>query len=121
MRNTILTVVLCGSTLVHAQNDRINTRGTTGWYNTLGTFKLSDTWGIHTEYQWRRDSQGGDGQQCVLHGEDALHGFSFLLHFAAPFSWRGLGALGRNQRLKKIDVAPGSVVVWAIYHSGTTP
>ncbi|MEY3631644.1 MAG: hypothetical protein RL408_1198, partial [Bacteroidota bacterium] len=38
-----------------AQNNRLTTSNTIGWYNYFGTFKLSEKTGIHTEYQWRRN------------------------------------------------------------------
>ena len=65
MRNTTLAVALCCSTFTHAQNDRINTQGTTGWFNYFGTFKVSEKWGIHSEYQWRRDNVITDWQQSL--------------------------------------------------------
>lgn len=49
-----------------AQNTRLNTYNTIGWYNYFGTFKLSDKWGIHTEYQWRRSNIVTSWQQSLL-------------------------------------------------------
>ncbi len=37
------------------QNSRIHTSNTIGWYNYFGTFKVSQNFGVHTEYQWRRN------------------------------------------------------------------
>lgn len=54
------------STLVNAQNNRINTSGNIGWYNLFGTVKLDDKWGVHTEYQWRRDNFITDWQQSLV-------------------------------------------------------
>lgn len=51
---------------LNAQNNRINTKGTIGWYNYFGTFKLHDAVGLHTEYQWRRDNVITDWQQSLL-------------------------------------------------------
>lgn len=49
-----------------AQNNRMNTSGNIGWYNFFGTIKLNDQWGLHTEYQWRRDNFITDWQQGLL-------------------------------------------------------
>ncbi|WP_310558717.1 DUF2490 domain-containing protein [Flavobacterium sp.] len=52
--------------VVTAQNTRINNYNTIGWYNYFGTFKLDDKFGIHTEYQLRRDNTILDKQQGLL-------------------------------------------------------
>lgn len=49
-----------------AQNNRLNTQGMIGWYNYFGTIKLNERWGIHTEYQWRRDDLIVNWQQSLL-------------------------------------------------------
>lgn len=49
-----------------AQNTRLNHNNTIGWYNYFGTFKLSDKFGLHTEYQWRRNNIITDWQQSLL-------------------------------------------------------
>ena len=49
-----------------AQNTRIQDSNQIGWYNYFGTFKLSSKFGIHTEYQWRRDNYITDKQQGLL-------------------------------------------------------
>ena len=49
-----------------AQNNRITTKESIGWYNVLGTIKLSGKFGLHTEYQWRRDDIITLWQQSVL-------------------------------------------------------
>lgn len=54
------------SVFAAAQNNRINTSENIGWYNFFGTIKLNDQWGIHTEYQWRRDNFITDWQQSLL-------------------------------------------------------
>ena len=48
------------------QNNRLNTNNNIGWYNYFGTFKVSEKFGIHTEYQWRRDNIITDWQQSLL-------------------------------------------------------
>ncbi|WP_448529133.1 DUF2490 domain-containing protein [Raineya sp.] len=49
-----------------AQNGRTNEYNTIGWYNYFGTFGLSKTWSIHTEYQWRRTEWINAWQQSLL-------------------------------------------------------
>ena len=48
------------------QNSRIHTSNTIGWYNYFGTFKVSQNFGVHTEYQWRRNQIITDWQQSLL-------------------------------------------------------
>lgn len=49
-----------------SQNSRINTHNDIGWYNFFGTFKISEKFGIHTEYQWRRNELITEWQQSLL-------------------------------------------------------
>ena len=49
-----------------AQYNRIKTTNEIGWYNYFGTFKLSSKFGLHTEYQWRRNNFIKDWQQSLL-------------------------------------------------------
>ena len=49
-----------------AQNNRVNTHGTIGWYNYFGSIKLSPKVGLHTEYQWRRDEIISKWQQSLI-------------------------------------------------------
>lgn len=51
---------------VIGQNNRINTGNNIGWYNFFGTFKISEKFGIHTEYQWRRNEMITQWQQSLL-------------------------------------------------------
>ncbi|MEN9489494.1 DUF2490 domain-containing protein [Epilithonimonas tenax] len=62
----ILVLIWCISNNVSGQNNRINTHENIGWYNYSGTFKLSDKFGLHTEYQFRRDNYITDWQQSLL-------------------------------------------------------
>lgn len=48
------------------QNNRLNTNNNIGWFNYFGTFKVSEKFSIHTEYQWRRDNIIKDWQQSLL-------------------------------------------------------
>jgi hypothetical protein len=51
---------------IQAQNNRLNTNNTIGWYNYFGNFKIANKWGIHSEYQWRRNNWITDWQQSLL-------------------------------------------------------
>lgn len=68
------------------QNNRINTSGQIGWYNYLGTIKVSEKFGIHTEYQWRRDDYIINWQQSLLR-----FGLNYQLNprvlFRAGYAW----------------------------------
>ena len=48
------------------QNNRLNTSNNIGWFNYFGTFKVSEKFGFHTEYQWRRDNIIEEWQQSLL-------------------------------------------------------
>lgn len=50
----------------YAQNSRLSNYNPIGWYNYFGTFKLSNKFGLHTEYQFRRDNIVTDWQQSLL-------------------------------------------------------
>jgi hypothetical protein len=52
---------------VFAQNNtRISDRNNIGWFAYNGTFKLDKKFGLHTEYQFRRDNYITDKQQGLL-------------------------------------------------------
>ena len=55
MKKFIIFIILIGFTSVlFAQNSRINEKNNIGWYNFNTTLKLNSKLGIHNEYQWRR-------------------------------------------------------------------
>lgn len=54
------------SNSLNAQNTRITNYNSIGWYNYFGTFILSEKFGIHTEYQFRRNEIITDWQQSLL-------------------------------------------------------
>ena len=56
--------VISGS--IDAQNTRLSNYNTIGWYNYFGTFKVSQKFGIHTEYQFRRTEIITEWQQSLL-------------------------------------------------------
>ncbi|MNQ27483.1 hypothetical protein D3C85_407430 [compost metagenome] len=68
MKNYVLTLIFLigGLQSVIGQNNRINTNNSIGWYNFFGTFKISEKFGIHTEYQWRRNEMITEWQQSLL-------------------------------------------------------
>jgi len=50
----------------YSENTRITDKNTIGWYAHNGTFNINKKWGIHTEYQWRRDNLIAGWQQSFL-------------------------------------------------------
>ena len=62
----ILFFTLLSNGAIFAQNTRISDHNTIGWYSFTGTFKLSARWGLHTEYQWRREDLITNWQQSLL-------------------------------------------------------
>lgn len=55
MRRALFVLVCLASLSANAQNDRLRTYGSIGWYNAFATIRLGGPWSIHAEYQWRRD------------------------------------------------------------------
>jgi hypothetical protein len=62
----ILLFILVNCTTIYAQNNRLNTNETIGWYNYFGAFKVSEKFGIHTEYQFRRENYITHWQQSLF-------------------------------------------------------
>ncbi len=53
--------------IIFAQNNsRISDKNNIGWFNYNGTFQLNKKFGLHTEYQLRRDDYVTDKQQGLL-------------------------------------------------------
>jgi hypothetical protein len=48
------------------QNNRLNTHNRIGWYNYFGSYNISKKFGLHSEYQWRRNQLIREGQQSLL-------------------------------------------------------
>lgn len=59
----VLHAITCS---INAQNTRLNNYNIIGWYNYFGTFKVSQKFGIHTEYQFRRADLVTNWQQSLL-------------------------------------------------------
>ena len=68
MKNYLLIFIFLIGCLqaVIGQKNRITTNNNIGWYNFFGTFKVSEKFGIHTEYQWRRNEMITEWQQSLL-------------------------------------------------------
>ncbi|MBM3446026.1 MAG: DUF2490 domain-containing protein [Bacteroidetes bacterium] len=62
----LVVLAFFSSHTVKGQNNRINTQENIGWYNYFGNFRLTEKFGLHTEYQWRRDNYITDWQQSLL-------------------------------------------------------
>ncbi|MEY3242489.1 MAG: hypothetical protein RIR11_3928 [Bacteroidota bacterium] len=62
----VIILFLWYSPILLAQNSRLNTRNSVGWYNYFGTFKVTQKIGIHTEYQFRRNEIISEWQQGLL-------------------------------------------------------
>lgn len=60
----LLLFMCCSSAL--AQNNRLTTRNTIGWYNFFSTVKFQQRWSVHTEYQFRRTDIVENWQQSLL-------------------------------------------------------
>ncbi|CAD0002335.1 DUF2490 domain-containing protein [Flavobacterium salmonis] len=68
IKNYLFTILflIWSSQSVIGQNNRISTNNSIGWYNFFGTFKISEKFGIHSEYQWRRNEMITQWQQSLL-------------------------------------------------------
>jgi hypothetical protein len=67
MKNKILllSLVMMSSTLFMDAQRQISAQQNT-WFMYFGNHRLSDKWGIHTEYQWRREDLGQNWQQSLM-------------------------------------------------------
>jgi hypothetical protein len=65
-KGIIIVLFLFRFATASGQNNRINTYENIGWYNTFATIKVSDKFGFHAEYQWRRNNIITDWQQSLL-------------------------------------------------------
>lgn len=95
----ILVTVTTGLT----QNNRLNTHGTIGWYNYFGSIKLSQKFGLHTEYQWRRDEIISNWQQSLIrvgvnyqYNPRVLFRIGYAHIETWPYGEIPLNSLGRN-------------------------
>lgn len=69
-----------------AQNSRIKSHHTIGWYNYFGTFRVGAKSSVHTEYQWRRNELAAGWQQSLFRT-----GFNYQLtpklQLRAGYAW----------------------------------
>ncbi|MFC0778575.1 DUF2490 domain-containing protein [Flavobacterium sp. HJSW_4] len=88
MKKNLLAFIFLASTLqsVIGQNSRINTNNSIGWYNFFGTFKISEKFGIHTEYQWRRNEMITEWQQSLLR-VGVNYNLNSRVQFRAGYGW----------------------------------
>ncbi len=69
MKSPILLIVFVSflsTNPLFAQNTRLKSYNAIGWYNYFGTFKLSEKYSLHTEYQFRRTDFVKNWQQGLL-------------------------------------------------------
>jgi hypothetical protein len=67
MKNIIfITLLLLTGSSVFSQNTRLNDHNQIGWLGYFGTFKVSNKFSLHSEYQWRRDNYIADKQQGLM-------------------------------------------------------
>ena len=85
-RFLFLIILFSTSQITIAQNTRLNHNNTIGWYNYFGTFKLSNKFGLHTEYQWRRDNGITDWQQSLLR-VGVNYNLNPRILFRAGYAW----------------------------------
>ena len=86
-KKLLVFIFLVGSLqAVIGQNNRINTNNTIGWYNFFGTFKISEKFGIHTEYQWRRNEMITEWQQSLLR-VGVNYNLNSRVQFRAGYGW----------------------------------
>ncbi len=62
----LLLPCLSSASAMYGQNTRISDHNAVGWYIYNGSIKLNKKWGIHTEYQWRRQNIIKDWQQSLF-------------------------------------------------------
>lgn len=87
MKKHILVLYFIGVLLnAKSQNTRLIDYNSIGWYNTFITKKITEKWGAHLEYQWRRD-------EFILHGQQSLlrAGINYKVNqklmFRAGYGW----------------------------------
>jgi hypothetical protein len=88
---------------VFGQSARLKEYNSIGWYNLFGTFKLSENWGIHTDYQFRRNEWISSWQQSLLrvgvnyelHPQCQLRvGYGWIETF--PYGTHNLNSMGKD-------------------------
>ncbi len=59
------TVIIFTSTLSLSAQKQVDTQSNS-WYMYFGNHRISEKWGLHTEYQWRRADFGQTWQQSLM-------------------------------------------------------
>jgi len=66
MKKLILAAVLIVVTCCFTFSQKIISPQTHAWVMCFGNHRISERWGLHTEYQWRRSDLFNDWQQSLL-------------------------------------------------------
>lgn len=66
MRLLLVLLFVNFASVAWGQNTRLNDPNRVGWWVNFTTIKLNAKWGIHTEYQWRRENFVAGWQQSLL-------------------------------------------------------
>ena len=86
MKYILSTLILLSLFKLHSQNNRLNSYENISWYNLFTSIKLTEKFGVHTEYQWRRSNYVADWQQSLLRT-----GINFQLNqkilFRVGYAW----------------------------------
>lgn len=86
MRFFIPLLVLAYSLPISAQNTRLSDHNRIGWWATFATLKINSKWGIHGEYQWRRENFVEHWQQGLLR-VGANYQLSPKIQVRAGYAW----------------------------------
>lgn len=66
MKRVLLVVFFFPLLTARAQNERYNDFNNTNWLQQFTTIRLDKKWGVHLEYQWRRENGLKSWQQSLL-------------------------------------------------------
>lgn len=88
MRNSIVFILLflSGIHLSYTQNQRLKDHNGIGWYNYAGSLKFHKKFGIHTEYQFRRNNFITEWQQSLLRFGVNYH-LNDKIQFRMGYAW----------------------------------
>lgn len=85
MKFKFLFLALACTAFSQAQT-RINDKNSIGWFAASGSWNISEKWGLHTEYQWRRTDYVKHWQQGLLR-VGVNYKFSPEVLFRAGYAW----------------------------------
>lgn len=119
-------ILIISFSTVAAQNSRINSNNTIGWFNYFGTFKLDKKFSIHSEYQWRREDYVINWQQSLLR-VGLNYQVKPSLQFRVGYAWietfpydeipiNGLGRDFTEHRIFQAATLSGSIEKWHFSH-----